>query len=211
MHSEPTIPKGVIYSDRWPVYTWKNELLCQSERVVQHYREFLDKDTEVEHSPFHMLERALILSGFVMRRMDEKRLITDELSKKKFRIVTFNLKEDLDKFSAPWISDTGPHRASLYDFSVPERVEMTVRKLGDEIIHASQLSIIHDYDQVEDGLLISSDYNVNKRLLHLSPDQYTEIVKQVLDDLIYSQMDGYNEDTGEVIARRSRKRGSSPT
>lgn len=60
----------------WPTYPWKNELALQRERVGLHFAEMLQDEFSGDHSPWDMLERALVLAGFAMRRMFEKRLVT---------------------------------------------------------------------------------------------------------------------------------------
>ena len=68
-----------ILSTRWAEYPWKNELQLQAERVLEHMAEALDEDSQEEHRPMDMLERAITLAAFSMRRMIEKRLVTDAL------------------------------------------------------------------------------------------------------------------------------------
>src|SRR5712672_3271237 len=68
---------------RWQSYPWKNELALQSERVAIHYAELLSEDFEGEHSPMDMLDWAIVLAAFAIRRMFEKRLVTDKLAARK--------------------------------------------------------------------------------------------------------------------------------
>lgn len=74
---------------RWEAYPWKNELAVQSERVTIHFNEILSDSFEGQHNPFDMLDRAIVLSGFAVRRMIEKRLVTDRLAKAKIPVRTF--------------------------------------------------------------------------------------------------------------------------
>src|SRR6516162_4906328 len=67
----------------WEKYPWKNELAVQSERVAIHYAEMMSDAFDGEHCPMDMLDRAIVLAAFAMRRMFEKRLVTDKLDVRK--------------------------------------------------------------------------------------------------------------------------------
>ena len=194
---------GVVLSDTWQIYTWKHELACHSKRVTQHFRELMDDDYDGPDAPFHMLERALTLSGFVMRRMMERKLVTDLLQAQKISIRTIN-NPNKEEFSEPWISDTGPRGAFQYDFSNPDEIELSIKNFGDEIVHASQIAIAYNFCGIEDGILIASDWHNKKRLLHVTPAEYELIVAMILDDEIKSSVDGYGAD-GKVFSRRERR------
>jgi hypothetical protein len=94
----------------WQVYPWKNELATQSERVAVHYSELLDDDFEGEHSPLDMLDRAIVLSGFAIRRMFEKRLATDKLRNVESPDV---LSQTPGSVSAALCADAGPFRTII--------------------------------------------------------------------------------------------------
>jgi len=70
----------ICYGD-WESYPWKNELALQTERVALHYAELLSDDVDGAHNPMDMLDRAIVLAAFAMRRMFEKKLVTDKLAR----------------------------------------------------------------------------------------------------------------------------------
>lgn len=160
----------------------------------------MDDDFDGSHNPFHMLERALTISGFAMRRMMERKLVTDLLQSKKIILRTIN-NPDKDGFSGPWIGDTGPRGAFQYDFSNPDKIELSIKNFGDEIVHASQIAIAYNFPSIEDGILIASDWHTKKRLLHVTPAEFKTIVATILDDEIISTADGYDAN-GKVFSRR---------
>ena len=49
----------------------------------------MSDDFDGEHCPMDMLDRAIVLAAFAMRRMFEKRLVTDKLAGEKISIRTF--------------------------------------------------------------------------------------------------------------------------
>ncbi|MGO7400357.1 hypothetical protein ACCS88_21240 [Rhizobium ruizarguesonis] len=194
---------GVIGYGRWQAYTWKKELALHSSRALQHFKEYLDDEFDGDFSPFDMLERAIVLSGFVMRRMMETRVVTDKLRASKIGIRCLPV-ECTEAFLRPWVSDTGPRRVGQYNFDSPGIVEMTIRDFGNEIIHASQLAIAYDFEEIEDGILIASDWHFKKRLLHVTPVEFKEVCDRVLQDEITLWMDGYEgyNPTGRIISIR---------
>lgn len=119
----------------WRAYPWKNELALQRERVGLHFAEMLQDEFSGEHSPWAMLERAFVLAGFAMRRMFEKRLVTDRLAAEIICIRTFNSK--LENFRRPYIGFSGGAAFQSYDFEAAGNQAMTINDLANEIIHSS--------------------------------------------------------------------------
>ena len=99
---------------RWESYPWKNELATQSERVAVHFDELLSNGFEGQHAPFDMLDLAIVLSAFAVRRLIEKRLVTDRLSKARIQVRTFARNRPGD-FQAPFhfASGVGSPREQL--------------------------------------------------------------------------------------------------
>jgi hypothetical protein len=96
----------------WQGYTWKNELAVQSERVAPHFNEILSASSEAEHNPMHMLDRAIVLAGFSVRRMIEKKLVTDRLVEEKMLVRSFAANH-VDKIRTPYHSEMGAMLAAI--------------------------------------------------------------------------------------------------
>jgi hypothetical protein len=189
-----------ILSMHWAEYPWKNELQLQAERVLKHMAEALDEDFHEEHSPMDMLERAIALAAFSMRRMIEKRLVTDALTACTVNVQSFPAK--IEGFRPPFHGASGGRAYANYHFDKPEVLSLKVKSLADEIIHSSQLMLIAGDGQVADGLLIASDWHLKKRLLHLTPADFIRLVRAVLDDRITSLSESWNPGSGVVTSRR---------
>jgi hypothetical protein len=190
---------GISYS-QWQSYPWKNELAEQSGRVATHYAEMLSDDFEGQHSPQDMLDRALVLSGFAIRRLVEKRLVTDRLRAEKFVVRTFS-SENKGEFQPPFLYQSGGSVFDNYHFEKPKTKRLNLGGIANEIIHASQLMFARSDDKVPDGLLIASDWHMKDRLLHLTINEFTALVKRVLDDRVRFGSDS-RDDTGAVHAIR---------
>ena len=183
----------------WQSYTWKNELALQRERVGVHFAEMLQTEFSSDHSPWHMLERALVLAGFAMRRMFEKRLVTDLLATETVNIRIFN--SNLDNMRRPFFGWSGGELQS-YDFEAAGTQEMTLNDLANEIIHSSQLMFVDHEPSIPTGLLIASDRHLNKRLLHLTLDEFMALSNRVLDDVVRATSDRWDSETRRVHATR---------
>lgn len=190
-----------ISSTRWQDYPWKNELALQAERAIAHGREVIDEDFGGDHSPLDMLERALVLAGFCIRRMIEKRLVTDTFAESKRAVRSFPARS-AEAFRPPFRSSSGGMAFNNYAFDAPAILEMTAGELANEIIHSSQLMVLDGEDFAADGFLIASDWHLKKRVLHLPFDEFAAFAASVLDDRVYFTSDQWDPETGRVTHER---------
>ena len=187
-------------SCRWESYPWKNELQLQAERVELHLEEAWDDDFAGEHSPLQMLERALVLAAFSIRRMVEKNLVTDALSASITPVRTFLATGD---YRPPLKGSSGGQVFRNYNFEVPVFEQMKVGDIANEIIHSSQLLVFQGDGQGPDsGLLVASDWHIRRRLLHLSRAEFRNIVNSVLDNEVSIMGDHWDPETGKVHSKR---------
>ena len=185
----------------WQSYPWKNELALQSERVAIHYAEMLSEDFEGEHSPMDMLDRAIVLAAFAIRRMFEKRLVTDKLAGEKVSIRTFQSLRS-NEFRQPYIGDSGGETFRNYSFEKASIKPLKINDVANEIIHSSQIMFVYEEETVPTGLLIASDRHLKDRLLHFTIEEFSAMVKRVLDDCVTSATDRWDWETGKIYARR---------
>ncbi|MAM39665.1 MAG: hypothetical protein CL949_14440 [Erythrobacter sp.] len=183
----------------WESYPWKNELATQAERVEQHFAEVLDDNFESEWSPLHMLERALVLSAFAMRRMIEKRLVTDELKARTYRFTTYLA---ANAYRSPAHGSTGGQVFRNYRLGEPTGLRLRIADLANEIIHSSQLLVIYGPGNPSTGLLIASDWNMQKRIIHLTIEEFRDSVDVVLNDRVTHAIDSWDSETNTVRSTR---------
>lgn len=186
---------------KWQSYTWKNELSEQSGRVATHLAEALDEDSNPGHNPYHMLDRAIVLSAFAIRRMVEKRLITDRLSKIDIDVRIFPSRPNAD-FRQPYIGYAGEDAFRNYDLESSLSQQLKIGDVANEIIHASQIMVSKGEANVKDGLLIASDRNLKHRLLHFTIEEFSALTKLVLDDFVRLERDEWDPQTGKTSAVR---------
>ena len=90
----------------------------------------------------------------------------------------------VDKIRTPYHSEMGGHACRNYNPGKANTVHLGYMELANEIIHSSQMMVVHDEPKIGDGLLIASDWNLKKRLLHLTIEEFQSFVRRVLDDEI---------------------------
>jgi hypothetical protein len=187
----------------WQSYPWKNELVTQSERVTAHFHEILSDSFEGEHNPFDMMDRAIVLSAFVIRRLIEKRLVTDRLSEAQIQVRSFPRTRD-GNFQEPFHYSAGVSSALRDNYNLDQELTISMRywDLANEIIHASQIMVIYDEITVSKGLLIASDWRLKDRILHLTIDEFQSFVRAVLDDRVRSFHDYRDEKTDKAMSKR---------
>ena len=79
---------------------------------------------------------------------------------------------------------------------------MKINDVANEIIHSSQIMFAYDEKTIPTGLVIASDLRQKDRLLHFTIEEYSAMVKRVLDDCVVSGSDHWDLQTGKVYARR---------
>jgi hypothetical protein len=189
----------IAYTD-WQSYTWKNELKLHAERVLIALSEVIDPNFEGDHNPHHMLERALALSAFCIRRMHEKHVVTDAFRAEKIAVRSFSAVKE--GFRQPFRRSGGGRAFSNYDLTMPVMVQLGRNDVANQIIHSSQLMVCFDEESIEDGILVASDWDMKIRLLHLSASEWTAFYTAVLDNYVRAESDFWDHQTGKVTSTR---------
>lgn len=169
--------------------------------TILHGREAADEDFPGGHSPLDMMERAIVLAAFCVRRLVEKRLLTDSFVAKKRQVRSFPAVAG-PEFRPPFHGASGGSAFSNYDFQRAQFVSLTAGDLANEIIHSSQLMIVDGEAFAEDGFLIASDLRLHQRLLHLSFQEFEAFGREVLADQVALQSDRWDPETGKVSSER---------
>ena len=136
-----------------------------------------------------------------MRRMFEKRLVTDKLANEKISIRTFQSLHSKE-FRRPFISHSGGSAFRNYSFEKASAKYLKINDVANEIIHSSQLMFVHDEETIPTGLLIASDLYLKDRLLHFRIEEFSAMVKRVLDDCVTFATDRWDCQTGKVCSIR---------
>jgi hypothetical protein len=192
-----------IVSGRWTPEHWKH-LLRHHGRIVHACVQFaIAQDHEAifpyEGDPFGTFEASLVLAAFSIRRLSEKRLLTDSLNETMWSVTMYPSKPEV---RPPLPGSTSNAFYQSYQMDKQGRHTLKLRDLGNEIIHSSNLGIVTEPEGLPLGIVVASDNRLARRILHLSLDQWGAMCRAVLDDRVYIASDEWNPDTGETTARR---------
>ena len=188
---------GCVSSSEWQSYTWKNELVVQKERIGQHLDEVF-KDIETEHSPLHMIERAVGLAAVCMRRLIECRLVTDQFKDGQLEVHYISRKKN-SEWREPFLRNTAREIFINYDLTSRVKGSMQPKKITDRLLHARVIGILSGNEYIPDGILIASDKQHRDNVFHFTPDEFDDFINSFLDDRINSMADGFiRDENGEI-------------
>jgi hypothetical protein len=191
---------GKVSYSYWQSYTWKNELAEQKRRILQLLAEVIF-DTETEHNPHHMLERAIGVAAVCMRRLIECRLVTDRFRDSKLTVHNIRVKADIE-WREPFISETGGMFFNNYDMKARHPEQKPPKMISDRMLHARVIAVLSGSAYLPDGLLIASDNQHRTELFHFTSEEIAAVFDAFLDDRVVFAADGYLDDNETVVAIR---------
>lgn len=194
---------GTITYGSWEEYPWKNELVEQAKRISIHVNEII-QDKETDHNPIEMLQRALPLAAFCMRRMIECKLITSELKGSNSHVTIVKKVEGQITFDPLYIQ---PASRVFEDFDMqhPKKQSLSTTKIVDYMLHARILAVISGSSILPDGIIISSDKQMRHCLMHFTTNEFEEFCCKFRNDVIRVYVDELNPNTREVTSIRAGK------
>ena len=192
----------VISYSTWADYAWKNELSTQKNRVLQHLDEIIN-EAETDHNPHHMLERALGLAAFCMRRLIECRLVTDRFRDAQLPVHTIpRLERDQRKGREPYRDWTGGGLLETYDLNARISNPQKPSEVANRILHARVIAIVSGSNHLSDGLLIASDRQMDHSVYHFTRLEFDQLVEAFLSDRVVFEKDWVDAETGKTFAIR---------
>lgn len=196
---------GCVSSSDWHSDTWKNELSEQRRRILQHIDEVL-ADSNTEHNPLHMLERAIGVAAICMRRLIECRLVTDQFRESELEVHEIFVKADVE-WREPFISKTASEIFNNYDMRARHLQRRTPKVISDKMLHARVIAVLSGSVYLPDGLLIASDTQSKRSLFHFTQAEFAAILDAFLTDFVHFSQDGFvdvdTHGTAKVFAIRS--------
>nr|WP_244435259.1 hypothetical protein [Methylobacterium sp. B34] len=155
---------GSIGFSDWQAYTWKNELAEQRRRIILNLGEALS-EANVEHNPYHMLERAVGVAAVCMRRLIECHLVTDLFRESQLKVHEIDTKKGVE-WRDPLASRTASEIFNNYDLQKRRVGTRTPKAISDKMLHARVIGVLSGSAYLPDGLLIASDTQSETQLFH---------------------------------------------
>lgn len=192
-----------IVSGHWSAEALK-DLLSHHGRIVHTCVQFaIAQDDEAifpyDGDLFSTFETSFVLAAFAIRRLVEKRLVTDSLNNRKWSVTMYPSKPDV-RPPLPGSTSNGFYRGYLFDKKGSHT--LSLKELGHEVIHSSNLGIVTEPEELPLGIVVASDHRLTRRILHLTLEQWSSMCRAVLDDRIALATDEWNPKTGAVTAKR---------
>ncbi len=187
---------GVIRYSDWQSYTWKNALAEQRNRISLHLDEIFS-DAETAHDPFHMIERSVGVAALCMRRLLECRLVTDCFRDSQLEVHCVPTKAD-GQWREPFIRKTAGEIFHNYDLTGRQPEWQSPKQLSDKILHARVIAVVVASAYLPNGLLIASDTQRKRHLLHFTPAEFSALLNKFLDDFVQSEADGFITKKGVI-------------
>ena len=192
-----------IASGTWDAGPWRDSLSHYG-RIVHVCVEFAIAQNEDQIFPydgdfFGVFERSFVIAAFSIRRLAEKRLLTDSLNERKWSVTSYPAS---DKVRPPLPGSTSNEFYRGYRFDKRSADDLTLKEFGNEVIHSSNLGIVTEPEGVSCGIVVASDHRLSRRLLHVTVDDWATMCSAVLEDRVYIASDDWDPITGKTTAKR---------
>jgi hypothetical protein len=200
---------------------WKDDLQTEIRAIRDFFDEIdLDTDQEDEEDPsleerdmidiaFIKLQKFIIYSSIIVRKLIEADKISDELLAQNFPVYAF---KKFDKTKVNLFN--GFEIEKLYDLENETKKSISLKNLADTIIHSFHLMPKYKWAKYDDelfddeyenynndgllGFYFSSDKTKSRELLYISFLSYLNILEEVIKDNII--LIGRNSD-GDIILK----------
>jgi hypothetical protein len=191
---------GSVTSSDWQSYTWKNELAEQKQRIGLSLSEAL-AEADTEHNPIHMLEREIGVASVCMRRLIERRLVTDRFRDSQLEVHEIHARADAE-WREPFVSRMASEIFNNYDLKSRYPKRRTPKVISDKLLHARVIGVLSGSVYLPDGLLIASDTQSKTHLFHFTPSEIAAVFDAFLNDEVRYSSDGYLDEDGTVQGTR---------
>lgn len=92
-----------------------------------------------------------------------------------------------------------------YDFSQRKKKSESIVAIVDRILHARVLGVLKDHDSIPNGILVSSDRQIDGYLMHFSMEEFRILCERFMEDKVLFTSDSIDLETGKVTAVRKGK------
>lgn len=162
---------------------WKTELFSQADKI-----EALQRCPRWTEKHAVLLEREIMIAAFCIRSLIERQKIADSLSRKAIDVTAFPIRQGMhaNRINRFDIDE-------LYHMESPEKRQIQLDFLTNQIIHSYTIFPIKDYDEKKfSRLYVCSDYEKNKRLYDILISDLVALMREV--GLNYPSRYEYNFD-----------------
>lgn len=168
---------------------WKDELY----KCYLVLARFINQTKYVESS-FVKAEKAIMMSAYIIRKLDNAEKIPPDFLKRSITVSCYNKNDDriVDHYSAIDFDKN-------YNFDIEEKETNNIHFFLDQIIHSFSYSITFSDDlKTPEGFLLNSDKTKNKKLYFISLEKYLTFILKISEGWIQSAHNRRDEKTKEM-------------
>lgn len=170
---------------------WKDDLSSYRSKIMEYCSsKYFQNDDDVSDNAYSILEKSIFYSAFVIRKLVEcKTKLSDEADRYALKVEIFESKRHFDNMHN-WISENS------HDWNTPPQKKT---KQGKDVCNWLIHSLIFEFacnddDQSIEGFFVSSDFDSDKCLYHVSIKDWLSYVDFISSD-----------DVSELHAERTEK------
>lgn len=167
---------------------WKDELY----KCYLILAKFINQKRYFESS-FVKAEKAIMLSAYIIRKLNDAEKIPPDFLKSSMTLTYFNSTEK-----------TVDHYTSIdfdknYHLDEEKKESNNIGFFINQIIHSFSYSIVFSKDsKTPEGFFLNSDNTKNSKLFYFSLDKYLELILRISEGWISSQLNIRDEKTHEM-------------
>lgn len=156
----------------WESAPWKQMLMADAALLER----WATRSGKFERQSF-IFEKKIFLSAYAIRKLFDARKLSDSFTHRNIRCAQFERSERE-------ITPLNTHKIDeLYFLNKPSEVDVSARKLLDQIIHSRVFALsAREEDMAVDGFYVASDRDAEKQLVHVPLVAYCKYMRDVGDN-----------------------------
>lgn len=168
---------------------WKDDLSSYRGKIMEYCSSnYFQNDNDVSDKAYSILEKSIFYSAFVIRKLvDCKTKLSDEADCYALKVGIFESKKQFDNMHH-WTSEDSHNWESF------RKQTKQGKEVCNWLIHSLIFELIYNEDQSVEGFFVSSDFDSDKCLYHVSIKDWLSYVDFISSD-----------DVSELHAERTEK------
>ena len=158
-------------------HPWRRELRRHRAQLVKIAAAALD-----EEMPDYKIERPILYSAIIMRRLIESRKITDKTRGRQFAVEAFaSLPDRADVMARLTMQG---HIEEEFDLQAPTAPAMDIWNMASELLHSGFINWEVDEENRFVAIYVASIRNLATRLLRIPLASYLAVIDAILSDKV---------------------------
>jgi hypothetical protein len=170
-------------------FDWKKELSTQARKLK------LLKHKYWFNSISHKVDRAILLSAIIIRKLIESDKLSNSADEYKLQAYTYAPRRHVDKLHR-WVEDGD------YEWGEHKKVLIPAKDICNSIIHSYTYSLYFTESRKLVGFFVSSDFDRNKLLYEVDFDSWIKYLEYIANDDVIAIDLHFNEKKDDYISSK---------